>query len=144
MTRPIALPLSVVACLCASCQGPSAREEKAVQAIEALGGQVTRDEALLDRPVVEVDLSGIKVTDAGLKVLKEFKDLQELNLSHTQITDAGLRDLRELKGLQALWLSGTQITDVGLKVLKELKDLQSLDLGGTKITDAGLKDLKEL
>ena len=39
MTRYFALLLPLVVCLCASCRGPSTPEEKAVQAIEALGGR---------------------------------------------------------------------------------------------------------
>jgi len=149
MTRYFALLLPVVACLSGCSRNQvaweqSAQEEKAVKAIEALGGKVTRDEKLPGRPVVEVDLGKTEVTDAGLKDLKEFKGLQTLNLHFTKITDAGLKDLKELKGLQILNLFFTKITDVGLKDLKELKDLQRLYLSGTPITDAGLKDLKEL
>jgi hypothetical protein len=148
MTRYLALLLPVVACL-AGCGQPAARqpsgqEEKAVKAIEALGGKVTRDEKLPGRPVVEVDLGKTEVTDAGLKDLKELKGLRKLYLSGTKITDAGLKDLKELKGLEMLDLTRTKITDAGLKDLKELKDLKTLYLYGNQITDAGLKDLKEL
>ena len=109
----------MIVCLCASCQGPSAREEKAVQAIEVLGGLVTRDETLPGRPVVEVDLSRTPITDASLEQLKELKDLRELRLSETPITDAGLKNLKEFKGLEYLDLTGTPITDAGLKDLKQ-------------------------
>ena len=119
MTRHFALLLPVVVCLCASCQSPAAREEKAVQAIEALGGDVVRDETPPGRPVVEVILARTQVTDSDLKDLQELKDLQKLQLFETDITDAGLKDLKELKGLQALNLSSTEITDAGLKELRE-------------------------
>jgi len=95
MTRFFALLLPVVVCLCASCQSPAAREEKAVKAIEALGGLMIRDERLPGRPVVEVNLGGTKVTDSGLKDLKELKDLQFLCLAGTKISDAGLKDLKQ-------------------------------------------------
>jgi len=108
MTRHIALLLPVIACLSVCSQNEAAREqpaqeqpvreEKAVKAIEALGGRVERDETLPGRPVVSVDLDGTKVTDSDLKVLRELKDLQTLDLSRTQITDAGLKELKELKG----------------------------------------------
>ncbi|MCX5653361.1 MAG: hypothetical protein NTY65_01745 [Planctomycetota bacterium] len=40
-------------------------------------------------------LGGTPITDAGVKDLKELKDLQRLNLTGTKITDAGLKDLRQ-------------------------------------------------
>ena len=149
MKRYFALLLPVVACLSGCSRNQvaweqSAQEEKAVKAIEALGGRVTRDEKLPGRPVVEVDLGKTEVTDAGLKDLKELKGLRTLNLSRTKITDTGLKDLKELRGLRFLALDRTQITDAGLKDLKELKDLKTLYLYENQITDAGLKDLKEL
>jgi hypothetical protein len=35
------------------------------------------------------------VTDAGLKELKELKQLTTLDLEGTQVTDAGLKELKE-------------------------------------------------
>ncbi|MEI4883989.1 hypothetical protein, partial [Klebsiella pneumoniae] len=66
-------------------------------------------------------------------------DVIVLNLLGTPVTSAGLKELKDLKNLQMLTLSGTQVTDAGLKELKELKKLQSLGLESTKVTDAGLK-----
>jgi selenocysteine-specific translation elongation factor len=40
-----------------------------------------------------LDLSGIKVTDAGLKALKELKNLQVLDID--RITDEGVEDLQK-------------------------------------------------
>jgi hypothetical protein len=93
-------------------------EVAAVEAIEKLGGQVTRDDKQPAKPVVAV----------------VFR--------HSQVTDAGLKQLKELKSLQALDLYGTQVTDAGLKELKELENLQTLDLSGTKVTDAGVKEIQ--
>ncbi|MCX5654840.1 MAG: hypothetical protein NTY65_09365 [Planctomycetota bacterium] len=141
MMRLIALLLSLAVCLAGCGQTQAVREEKAVKkqagqeekavekqagqegdavsAILKLGGKVERDEALPGRPIVEVDLSKTKVTDADLKGMKELKGLQRLLLGDTTITDAGLKDLKELKGLKNLGLAKTQITDAGLKDLKQ-------------------------
>jgi uncharacterized protein YceK len=99
MIRHFALLLPVIACL-SGCGQPAARqpsgqEEKAVNAIEALGGKVKRDDKLPGRPVVEVDLGGTKVTDTGLKDLKELKNLKFLCLAGTKISSAGLKDLQQ-------------------------------------------------
>jgi hypothetical protein len=42
-----------------------------------------------------LDLSGTRVTDAGLKELAGLKGLQTLHLGGTRVTDAGLRELQE-------------------------------------------------
>jgi CHAT domain-containing protein/tetratricopeptide (TPR) repeat protein len=115
-----------------------ADEIAAVEAVRKLGGQVTFE------PLLTVNFNGIRLTDAGLKELKELKSLERLGLNGTQVTDAGLKELRELKSLQDLDLGGTQVTDAGLTELKQLKSLQWLYLLGTRVTDAGLKELKEL
>ena len=98
MTRHIVLLLLLIICLSACARPtalqPSVQEEKAVQTIEALGGNVKWDDKISGRPVVEVDLSLSMITDAGLKDLKELKDLQTLDLGHTSITDAGRKDLK--------------------------------------------------
>ncbi|MCX5669841.1 MAG: hypothetical protein NTU94_00770, partial [Planctomycetota bacterium] len=128
MMRLIAVLLSLAVCLAGCGQTQAVREEKAVNAILKLGGEVTRDEKLPGRPIVEVYLISTPVTDSDLKDLKELKGLQELVLTSTRITDAGLKDLKELNDLQRLGLSRTQITDAGLGRLKELKGLQHLSL----------------
>src|SRR5271170_1713675 len=61
-----------------------------------------------------LDLYGTQVTDAGLKDLKELKNLTLLNLGFTQVTDAGLKDLKELKNLTSLNLQDTKVTDKGV------------------------------
>ena len=121
----------------------SADEAAAVRAVEKLGGRITRDAERPGKPVVEVDFYNSKITDAGLKVLKEFKGLKTLVLDNTEITDAGLKELKELKNLQTLELGVPNITDAGLKELKEHKSLQQLSLGYTQVTDVGLKELRE-
>jgi hypothetical protein len=109
-----------------------------------------------------LDLSDTQVTDAGLKELKELKNLRSLDLPKGSITDARLRTLREIGMLHALVqataqdgkrpsgpadvvaldLTGTEMTDAGLKELKELKNLLSLNLRATRVTDAGSAELQ--
>ena len=52
--------------------------------------------------LTRLDLSGTKVTNAGLKHLAKAKDLTELDLADTQVTDAGLNELAGLKNLRRL------------------------------------------
>ena len=123
---------------------PNAEQAKAIAAIEKLGGNVTFDEKSPDKPVISVDLSTSKVTDAGLEHLKGLSHLRQLYLYDTQVTDAGLKHLRGLSQLQKLFLANTKVTDAGLEQLKRLSQLQTLDLMNTQVTDAGLRHLKGL
>jgi len=95
-------------------------EEKAVKAVEKLGGKVKRDDKADGKPVVSVDFAGNGlVTDAAMKNVKGLKNLRELNLSGTKITDTGLEELKELKNLRELILDGTRVTDAGVEDLKK-------------------------
>ena len=63
-------------------------------------------------------LGDTRVTDAGLKHVKEVKSLHRLDLRMTQVTDAGLKELKECRGLQRLILFETLVTDAGLRELE--------------------------
>ena len=91
-----------------------------------------------------LDLGQTRVTDTGLKELKEFKSLTTLNLYCTRVTFAGVTELKGLKNLTTLELCGTQVGDAGCEEMKDLKNLTRLELGFTQVTDVGLRHLKGL
>ena len=70
-------------------------EEKAVKAIQKLGGSIYRDMKAKDKPIVAVVMRGPKVTDAGLKHLAGLKQLRKLDLTGTKVTDKGKADLKK-------------------------------------------------
>src|SRR5438046_704437 len=88
--------------------------ERAVAAIQKLGGKVEVDAADPGRTVVKVSFRNTKITDEGLSHLKPLTDLRELDLSHTDITSAGLLHVRALTKLTALNLSFNTVRDDGL------------------------------
>jgi hypothetical protein len=122
----------------------NSEQAKAIAELEKLGGKVTIDDRSPDKPVIDVELTGTEVTDAGLEHLKGLTTLQMLDLSGTEVTDAGLEHLKGLAKLRTLDLAVTKVTDAGLVHLKGLTELQSLDVGGTRVTGAGLEHLKGL
>ncbi len=117
-------------------------QAKAVAAMKELGGKVAVDQNSPDRPLVEVNLAGTQVTDAGLAQLKGLTELRWLNLWNTQVTDAGLDHLKGLNGLQLLNLGNTKVGDAGLKRLEGLTALDWLGLEQTGVTDAGVAGLQ--
>src|SRR5712691_11471173 len=94
LRRTLMRTILVGAVMLLTCLSGAARadEASAVKAIENLGGKVTRDDKLPGKPVIGVNLGGTKVTDAGLKELKDLKHLTSLNLGWTKgggkVTDA--------------------------------------------------------
>ena len=91
----------------------------------------------------ELDLSGIKFTDADLANIAGLVHLDKLRLEHTPVTDAGLAHLKRLTNLTYLNLFDTGITDAGLEHLKGLTNLKSLFLYQTKVTDKGVAALQK-
>lgn len=130
---------------------PAESEQKAIQAIEAVGGRVREIAQNDDR--LEVDYprgSSIVIegqaplTDEHLAILKDLPKIVHLRLGSTSVTDQGLSHLEGLPNLTRLNLERTKITDVGLKHLGNLKNLTYLNLYATEISDTGLLHLKNL
>jgi YHS domain-containing protein len=86
-----------------------------------------------------LNLSGSKVTNAGLAALEGMPNLTRLHLEKTAITDAGLQHVAKLRKIQYLNLYGTGMTDAGLNSLKGLPKLHNLYLWQTKVTPASAK-----
>ena len=81
----------------------------------------------------------------GLKELASLKNLTSLEMSGVPVTDAGLKHLTGLKKLKNLGLFGCrQVTDAGVKELTKLETLTDLNLGATGLTDVGMKHLTAL
>jgi RNA polymerase sigma factor (sigma-70 family) len=101
--------------------------------------------AKIERDIVTVNLVATKVTDADLKALTVFENLQKLYLHHNAITDAGVANLKGLTSLRTLDLVDTRVTDAGLQHLAEwMPHLEWLELSDTKITDSSLRAIKGL
>jgi hypothetical protein len=84
------------------------------------------------------------ITDAGLKELPSLPQVQTLSLSHTAIRGTTLKELARLPKLRDLALVRTKVNNDTLKELAGLEHLESLDLSFTDISDAGIKELAAL
>lgn len=91
--------------------------------------------------VTAEDFSNRAVTDAEIKALARFENLEALFFWNSPVTNDQLKSVGELKNLRDLCLDGTQVTDAGMKELKGLTHLRYLGLGGTKVSDAALTEL---
>jgi hypothetical protein len=70
-------------------------------------------------------------------------DLQYLQLSGTRVSNAGLAHLCTLTGLKVLWLYDTPISDAGLVHLRELTGLRVLNLRSTLTSTAAVDALQD-
>jgi hypothetical protein len=86
----------------------------------------------------------VNPTDEDLLYVARFTGLERLYLRQTRISDAGLRHLRNLRQLRALYLSYTQITDQSADIIAGFENLESLRLVDTGVTDSGVAKLKAL
>src|SRR5438445_10210486 len=113
LRRTLMRTMLVGAVMLLACLSGAARadEASAVKAVENLGGNVTRDDKLPGKPVIGVNLGGTQVTDAGLKELKDLKQLTTLLLNHAQVKAAGLKALKHLKKQTSPSLHHTTETD---------------------------------
>ncbi len=118
-----------------------AGDKRAAAEIEKLGGKI---EYNANREVVKVDLHGAKITDADLKNLERFTELEWLDIRLTPIGDEGIAHLAGLRNLKFLNVFRTNMSDTGLVNLRGLIDLETLLMGGTKVTDEGLKNIERL
>ncbi len=103
--------------------------------MRSIGGRVRindegRDiKAAVDLPgeafrVTTVDLNGNKqVSDAGLVVFKDCKDLIYLDLYLTPVSDAGLAHFKDYKNPTRLLIGYTRVTDLSLIKDLPLKEL---------------------
>ena len=129
MPRPLAILLLAPAAWAAVDAG----------SIERAGGSLTRDDG---GRIVAVDLRSSWATDSDMPLLAQMKNLKRLDLSLTRISDRGLRALKNTPAIEELNLYfAEQITDEGAAIFKGWQHLRRLNLRGAKITDATLECL---
>lgn len=130
-------------------------EQRAIHAIEQLGGVVTTSKGgprWLRRFVGDewmsmfnhaetVNLGGADLTDQELTHLRSMPRLWSLFLDATPITDRGLEEIAQLPRLSVLTLDSTSVTGKGIIHLQGLRRLQKLSLDATRIKDADLPQL---
>lgn len=137
-------------------------QQRAVEALEELGGYVERDETLPSRSVIarailgdesfgnvtsvqviQFKLNGCAMNaDDALAKIAKLRKTQLLLLFDHRITDAGLVHIARLKRLKSLSLIDAEITDSGLESIATLTELERLRLSGTRLTPAGINKLK--
>jgi len=104
--------------------------------------------ALADCPKLEqFNFSGSTVGDDGLKALTKVKTLTDVVCYHTRITDDGLKYLKELPHLKSINVGpqfSMRLSDAGLTTLCTIPTLERITYDETILTSASLQHLKSL
>lgn len=94
--------------------------------------------------IVSLNLAKMPVTDAEMKTVAQFKNLNRLILNFTEISGQGLEQLKSLKKLRHLSLSGTSVDFASLQsVMKDFSSLHSVTVWDTPITPAEVENLRK-
>lgn len=130
-------------------------DRRAAEYVLSIGGAVRIDDGgrdintAADLPKGELRLTHVgliinkKVTDEGLAVLKDCKNLKVLDLVGTPVTDAALGHAKNSMNLTSLYVAFTEVGDAGLTHLKDCKNLTDINLNGSRVTNAGLAVMKD-
>lgn len=97
----------------------------------------------LRKQIVSLNLSGMPVKDASLKVIADFKNLRKLNVNYSEIKGPGLKQLNELEYLNNLSLSGTAVSYAAVNDFMKKSKVRHLILWNTGLTAAQLKQLQQ-
>jgi hypothetical protein len=87
-----------------------------------------------------LDLSGTRITDRGLEVLRDLPNLETISLAWTTITDSGVAALARCEHLTRVDLGGTATGDGAIKALGGKRYLRTFSTGN-RVTDAGVVHL---
>ena len=134
-------------------------QEKVVEAVQRLGGQVTySDQILAGRSVWVGNSGGLLIVSSSIhkfpppspswlqQLIGEhfFRRVGEIRLSGAEVTDALVPQIGALGSLRVLYLQDARVTDQGLAHLEGLASLEVVHLDRTQITDEGLRHLQGL
>lgn len=109
--------------------------------LDSLSGKKLKQLKKASRQLIRLNLSGTKLEDNTLAVIKDLPNLVYLNLSNTSIGDKEVAYLKDLKYLEYLNLYGTSVTDEGLANLQNISSLKQLYLWQTEVTEAAAQAL---
>lgn len=104
-------------------------------ALEKLKRDELKEQLAGCKDLVSLNLSGTKLVEADLAVLKAMPALREVRLANLPLSDRLLEQLAAQKDLEVIDLSGTFVTGQGLKHLTAAAGLKQLLLANARISD---------
>ena len=93
--------------------------------------------------LVVLNLGNMPVTDADMKTIGQFINLEKLVLNNSLITNNALNEMRKLKSLRSLSLAGTQIDKNAAASFSQLDSLKEVFIWNTKISATEAEELQK-
>ena len=93
--------------------------------------------------LVVLNLGNMPVTDADMKTINQFPNLEKLILNNSLITNNALSEIKKLKSLRSLSLAGTQIDKNAVPFVLQLDSLKEVFIWNTKITATEAGELQK-
>ena len=91
--------------------------------------------------IIELDLSGLPVSEPEIAFAAACPMLEELVLDRTPVNDVVLAQLSGHQAIRTLRASQTRLSDVSIPLLQSLKNLQKFSVWGSEISVDGIREL---
>jgi internalin A len=121
-----------------SLPNPVEAESKTVERLSILGVAVERDAA---GRAYSIEENHGEMSDEVLRILPSFERMEWLEVSGGKVTPAGLAHLKGCRSLKRLYLHDLSLTDEALSFLADLTSLESLSLQRTNLNGDFLRYL---
>lgn len=93
--------------------------------------------------LVVLNLGNMPVTDADMKTIGQFTNLEKLILNNSSITNNGLNEIKKLKKLRSLSLAGTKVDKDAALSFVQLDSLKEVFIWNTNISVADAEELQK-
>jgi len=93
--------------------------------------------------LVVLNLGNMPVTDADMKTVNQFTNLEKLILNNSLITNNALSEIKKLKSLRSLSLAGTQIDKNAAQSFSQFDSLKEVFIWNTKISATEADELQK-
>ena len=84
--------------------------------------------------LVVLNLGNMPVSDADMKTINQFTNLEKLVLNNSLITNNGLNEIKKLKNLRSLSLAGTKVDKDVVQSFSQLDSLKEVFIWNTNIS----------
>ena len=93
--------------------------------------------------LVALNLSNMPVTDADMKIISKFNNLQKLILNNSEITSKGLQELQNLKKLRSLSIAGTRVDKAAEEYFRGFASLNEVFTWNSGISQTDAAKMQE-
>lgn len=93
--------------------------------------------------LVALNLSNMPVTDADMKTISKFNNLEKLILNNTEITSKALEELQKLKKLHSLSIAGTRVDKGAAEYFAEFASLKEVFTWNSGISQSEASKMQE-